>query len=157
MHFRTPLLAIAAATLVAACESKPAPPAEAPAAVVAASLYDRLGGTPAITSLVDAFVGNVAADTRINARFARVASDTAAMRQFKQTLVDHMCAGTGGPCTYAGRDMKTAHAGMGITDADFAAVVEDLVTAMNGAGVPQAEQDELLAILGPMKADIVAP
>lgn len=149
------ILVLAAAALVAACESKPAQQADPAAAVASTSLHDRLGGTAAIATVVDAFVANVAGDVRINQRFGRVAGDTAAMRQFKQKLVDQICAGTGGPCTYTGLDMKAAHQGMGITDADFDALVEDLVKALDGAGVPQKEKEELLAILGPMRADMV--
>jgi hemoglobin len=138
-----------------------AKPDEAPltdssgSAATARTLYDRLGGTTAIASVVDGFVANVAADTRINKFFTRVASDTAAMREFKQKLVDQVCQGTGGPCTYTGKDMKTAHQGMGLSNADFDALVEDLVKALDAAGVQQAEKDELLGILGPMRTDIV--
>lgn len=157
MKARYPMVVLAAAALVSACESKPAqqPDAPASAAVAPTSLHARLGGTAAIATVVDAFVANVAGDARINKRFARVAGDTAAMRQFKQKLVDQVCAGTGGPCTYSGLDMKTAHKGMGISDAEFDALVDDLVKALDGAGVPQKEKDELLAILGPMRADMV--
>jgi hemoglobin len=77
------------------------------------------------------------------------------MRVFKGKLVDQICQGSGGPCTYAGLDMKAAHAGMGLSDADFDAIVEDLVKALDSAGVPQKEKDELLGVLGPMRADIV--
>jgi hemoglobin len=161
MHPRSSLVLLAAVAVVVACENKPAPQADtlaaAPAAAVApTTLHARLGGTAAIATVVDAFVANVAGDARINARFARVAGDTAAMRQFKQKLVDQVCAGTGGPCTYTGLDMKAAHQGMGITDAEFDALAEDLVKALNGAGVPQKEKDELLAVLGPMRADMVS-
>ena len=119
------------------------------------TLYDRLGGTTAIASVVDGFVANVAADARINKFFTRVASDTGAMRQFKQKLVDQICQGSGGPCTYTGKDMKSAHQGMGLSNADFDALVEDLVKALDSAGVPQKEKDELVAVLGPMRTDIV--
>lgn len=130
--------------------------AMSPAAAAAPqSLHDRLGGHAAIAAVVDGFVANVAADARINKHFQRVASDTAAMRQFKEKLVDQICQGTGGPCTYTGLDMKAAHQGMGLTDGDFDALVEDLVKALDSAGVPQTEKDELLGILGPMRADIV--
>jgi hemoglobin len=117
-----------------------------------ASLYQRLGGTVAITAVVDDFVANVAADSRINGRFA-----TTNIPRFKQLLVEQICAGTGGPCTYTGRDMKTTHAGMGITDAEFNALVEDLVRSLDKLKVPATEKEELLGILGPMKADIVEP
>lgn len=156
MNSRYALILLTAVALTTACASKPAAETDSSAAAAAPkSLHDRLGGTAAIAAVVDAFVANVAADARINARFARVAGDTAAMRQFKQHLVDQICAGTGGPCTYTGRDMKAAHQGMGISSADFDALVEDLVKALDGAGVPQQEKSELLAILGSMRADIV--
>lgn len=158
MNTRVAFVVLAAA-FVAACESKPAEKVDSAAAAATVdapkSLHERLGGTAAIATVVDAFVANVAADARINKRFSRVAGDTAAMRQFKQKLVDQVCAGAGGPCTYAGLDMKAAHKGMGITDADFDALVEDLVKALDGAGVPEKEKAELLAILGPMRADMV--
>lgn len=115
-----------------------------------ASLYDRLGGKPAITAVIDEFVGNVANDARINGRFA-----TTDIPKLKGHLVDQVCGATGGPCTYTGRDMKTTHAGMRITNADFTAMVEDLVSALNTFQVPQTEQKELLGLLGSMKSDIV--
>jgi hemoglobin len=114
------------------------------------SLYDRLGGKPAITAVVDDFVANVAADQRINARFA-----TANVDRLKQMLVAQICAGTGGPCSYTGRDMQSAHKGMHISDAEFGALVEDLVTTLDKFKVPAKEKQDLLAVLGPMKPAIV--
>jgi len=66
-----------------------------------------------------------------------------------------VCQATGGPCTYPGRDMKTAHKGMKVTSAAFNALVEDLISALNTFNVPQKEQNELLGALGGMKNDIV--
>jgi hemoglobin len=114
------------------------------------SLYDRLGGKPAIVAVVDDFVGNVAADARINGFFAH-----ADIPHLKMELVDQICAGTGGPCTYTGKSMKDAHQGMGITTAAFNALVEDLQTSLNKFKVPAKDQGDLLAVLGPMKGDIV--
>jgi hemoglobin len=115
-----------------------------------ASLYDRLGGKPAVTAVVDDFVANVAADTRINGRFAN-----ANIGRLKQMLVEQICAGTGGPCVYAGRDMQSAHKGMNISDAEFGALVEDLVTTLDKFKVPAKEKQDLLSVLGPMKPAIV--
>lgn len=114
------------------------------------SLYDRLGGKSSISSVIDQFVTNVAADTRINGRFA-----TTDIRKLKGHLVDQVCMATGGPCTYSGRDMKTTHAGMKISNGDFAALVEDLVKSLDTFKVPVREKEELLALLVPMKKDIV--
>ena len=117
-----------------------------------APLFDRLGGKPAITAVVDDFVANVAADDRINGFFAKTD-----IPRLKSLLVEQICAGSGGPCTYTGRDMKTAHAGMGVSDAHFGALVEDLVATLDKFKVPPREKNDLLAVLGPMKTDIVAP
>jgi hemoglobin len=145
MHkIRVALSVLTLAGLVAACENmQTASPAKPP-------LYERLGGKPAITAVVDDFVANVAADQRINHFFAH----TDATR-LKFLLVEQICAGTGGPCTYEGRSMRDSHHGMGVTDADFNALVEDLVKTLNKFKVPQPEQQELLGVLGPMKGDIV--
>ena len=114
------------------------------------SLYDRLGGKDAIVAVVDDFVGNVAADKRINSFFAK--TDIA---HFKMELVDQLCAATGGPCTYTGRDMKTTHAGMGVKSRHFNALVQDLGKSLNKFKVPKKEQKELVGILAPLKSDIV--
>ena len=119
------------------------------------SLYDRLGGTKAITAVVDEFVGRVAADKRINGFFAKTASDAARLKTFKVNLVNQICQASGGPCKYTGKDMKTAHMGMGISSADFNALVEDLVGALDKFKVGKTEKDQLLGALGPMKTDIV--
>jgi hemoglobin len=114
------------------------------------TLYDRLGGYPAISAVVDDFVKNVAADKRINRFFANANID-----RLKARLVEQICQGTGGPCVYTGRDMKSVHAGMGIRGKDFDALVQDLAKSLNKFKVPAREQKQLVAILAPMKKDIV--
>jgi hemoglobin len=114
------------------------------------SLYDRLGGKPAITAVVDDFIGNVAADTRINKRFAN-----ANIPRLKRMLVDQICEAAGGPCKYTGASMLDAHRGMKITDAEFNALVEDLVKYLDKFKVPSPEKTELLTALGGMKPQIV--
>jgi len=119
------------------------------------SLYDRLGGKPAITAVVDEFVGRVAADARINKYFMAAASDPKHLASFKMKLVDQICEASGGPCKYKGMDMKSAHASMGITSADFDALVEDLIGALDKFKVGTMEKQQLLGVLGPMKSAIV--
>ncbi len=114
------------------------------------SLYDRLGGKASITAVVDDFVARVAVDRRINRFFA-----TTDIPSFKAKLVDQICEASGGPCKYTGRDMKTLHAGMGVSDGDFTALVEDLVATLDKFKVPEKEKTELLGVLGPMRKDIV--
>jgi len=119
------------------------------------TLYARLGGKKAITAVVDQFVSNVASDTRINKAFAAAANDPKRLAKFKGNLVDQICQASGGPCKYKGKDMVTAHKGMNISDADFNALVEDLVAALDQFHVGATEKNELLGALGPMKGDIV--
>ena len=120
-----------------------------------ASLYDNLGGKKAITAVVNEFVSRVAADNRINAYFQQTASDPKRLASFKAKLVDQICEASGGPCKYMGKDMKSAHAGMGVGDKDFGALVEDLTAALDKFKVGTAEKNDLLGALGPMKKDIV--
>jgi hemoglobin len=115
-----------------------------------ASLYERLGGLDAIIAVVDSFTARCAADGRINKKFER--TDIPRLRKM---LVDQVCEATGGPCTYAGRDMRETHDGMEVTAGEFDALVEDLVATLDEFDVPKAEQDELLGLLGPMRDEIV--
>lgn len=114
------------------------------------SLFDRLGGLDAIKAVVHEFTTNVGADKRINKRFAK--SD---IPKLEKTLVDQVCEATGGPCKYAGKNMVEAHKGMKISEAEFTALVEDLVKALDKFKVPAKEKNELLGALGGMKGDIV--
>lgn len=114
------------------------------------SLYERLGGMDAITAVIDDFVARCAADDRINGKFAR--TDIA---RLKRMLVDQVCAASGGPCVYQGRDMRETHDSMAVTAGEFDALVEDLVATLNQLGVGTQEQDELLAVLGPLRSEIV--
>jgi hemoglobin len=70
-------------------------------------------------------------------------------------LIDQVCEATGGPCTYTGRDMREAHDGMAVSAGEFDARVQDLVATLDEFDVPEAEKDELLGLLGPMRGDIV--
>ncbi len=119
------------------------------------TLYRSLGGKKAITAVVDDFVGRVAADNRINSFFKTTASDPKRLATFKKNLVDQICEAAGGPCKYKGRDMKAAHAGMGIGSDDFDALVQDLVSSLDKFMVKDGDKQALLGVLGPMKKDIV--
>jgi hemoglobin len=135
---------------LSACGAKsPAPPA-APARPAAAPLYDRLGRTDGIRVVVDDFVAHIRQDDLIQARFAN--TDTV---PFKQKLVEQICQASGGPCTYTGKSMREAHAGLKISDAEFTALVGDLKKALEKNHVAEDAQTELLTALGRMHDDIV--
>ena len=115
-----------------------------------ASLYERLGGEAGIAAITEGLLLRSADDPRIRDDFAE-----ADIVHLYTMLAEHLCAITGGPCTYTGRDMKAAHAGLGLTEADFNALVENLVDAMSERGVPIAAQNELLALLAPMRGEVI--
>ncbi len=119
------------------------------------TLYTRLGGIGAITSVVDKFIGNCATNSFIGPRFSATASDQYRLKFFRYNLIDQVCAGSGGPCQYKGQTMLAAHTGMNITGAEFDTLVVQLVNAMTFYNVPAQEQGDLAAILLPMKTDIV--
>lgn len=146
------LMATIAAAMVAIPAITVATPALADAAMTTEkSLYERLGGQPAINAVVDDFAGRVLGDTRINAKFAK--SDPARLVANLKTFV---AQATGGPKAYTGQSMAAAHKNMGVTDAEFGALVEDLVATLDKFNVPAKEKGELLAALGPLGPQIVA-
>ncbi len=120
----------------------------------ARTLYDRMGGEKAIVKVVDDFVANVVADPKIREPHKKhfQEGDVAGL---KKKLVDQIGQATGGPQKYTGKDMRTAHQGLGITNADFDALVGDLVKALNDNKVGKSEQDELLKMLGGMRGEVV--
>jgi len=140
---------VALLVLLAGCAHGAAKP-KTEAAVDSRSLYDRLGGLPAITAVVEAFLGNVAADERINWRFAG-----ADIPDLRQKLIDQVCQASGGPCVYKGRDMLAAHRGMGVQGSEFDALVGDLQAALNKFSVPAKEQGDLLGALAGLRPQIV--
>lgn len=114
------------------------------------TLYERLGGKPALTAVVNELWTVVAADPRINARFAKTDP-----KNFGGQLVEFLCQGAGGPCQYKGNDMKAAHAGMMLTEAEFTALAEDTVKALDKFKVPAAEKNEVMNLLGSMKQAVI--
>ena len=136
--------AVAAACLAGLSACTSAPPAPR------ASLYERLGGLPAMSAVVDDAVGNIAADPRINRRFASTQAS-----HLQQNLLDLFCERAGGPCVYKGRDMASAHEGMFIRDDEFDALVEDIARSLDKNKVPARDKSELLTKLTQMRGAIV--
>ena len=89
------------------------------------SLYHRLGGKKGIEKVVNDFIANVGADNRINHYFADTVKDKKRLEKFEDNLEGQICLAAGGPCKYKGKNMRAAHKGMNITEADFNALVED--------------------------------
>jgi hemoglobin len=102
---------------------------------------------------VDDFLTRLTADPRLNRFF--VGQSTDSLKRIRQLAVDQVCAAAGGPCVYTGRSMKTSHAGLRITEADWQAAGTLLVASLDKFKVPQREKNELLAIVDSLKGDIV--
>jgi hemoglobin len=131
------------------------PPTSAPASTpTTRSLYERLGGEPAIVKVVNDFVANVVADPDIKDKHKKhfMEGDVAGL---KKKLVDQIGEATGGPQKYTGKNMKDAHQGLAITDKDFDALVADLTKALDNNKVAAKDKEELLNMLAPMRKDIV--
>jgi hemoglobin len=144
-RFRAVLAVAALAGLLAACQGdRQMSMSKEPA------LYDRLGGKPAITAVVDEFVARVAADNRINGRFANTD-----IPRLKAMLVDQVCEASGGPCKYAGRDMRSAHRGMNLSEREFDITGRHLAGALDKFKVLAKEKNELMAAIGSMEGQIV--
>ncbi len=117
------------------------------------TLYQRLGGYDAIAAVSDDFIGRLATG-KLLGRFVVGLSDDS-KKKLRQHLVDFLCRATGGPCLYLGRDMKTAHTGLGITEADWKEGVDALVATLDKFKVPAKEKGEVLGAVGGLKKDIV--
>jgi hemoglobin len=114
------------------------------------TLYHDLGERDGVETIAKYTTANFLADPRIKATF-----DNTNMERFEKLLSQQFCVVAGGPCEYKGRSMKDAHKALGLDNADFNAVVEDLQAAMDQAGVSFVTQNRLLARLAPMQHDIV--
>jgi hemoglobin len=120
------------------------------------SLYERLGGTYSIATVVDDFLERLLVNDVLNANpaidKARKEVPKAGLK-FRVTAL--VCQVTGGPETYAGRSMKEAHAHLNITETEWQAMLTDFKACLNHFKVPEKEQNELIAIVESTKGDIV--
>lgn len=153
LHVFPFVLALNACLTLAVTEARAEAPAQAPAQTSTPSLYKRLGGYDAIAAVVDDFVPLLVTDPLLGRFFVGHGVNT--KLRIRQHVVELVCMAAGGPCVYIGRDMKTAHKGLGITEADWTAASNHLVATLDKFKVGQKEKDELLAIVGGLKKDIV--
>ena len=117
------------------------------------SLYERVGGYNALAAVVDDFIGRLVADKQFEKFFVGHSVDS--KKKIRQHILDQFCAATGGPCVYTGRDMKTTHAGLGITNADWDAAAKHLSDSLDKFKVPEKEKGEILGFVTTLKKDIV--
>lgn len=117
------------------------------------SLYKRLGGYDAIAAVTDDFIGRLATDKEVGRFFAGASVST--QKHIRQLVVDFLCSATGGPCLYLGRDMKTVHTGLKITEKDWDMSVKHLTATLDKFKVPGKEKGEVLTAISGLKKDIV--
>ncbi len=117
------------------------------------SLYKRLGGYDAIAAVSDDFISRLAGDAQLSKFLAGLSVDS--QKKLRQNLVDFICNATGGPCLYVGRDMKTAHTGLHITEDQWNIAAGHLTESLNKFHVGDKEKDELLGAVISIKDQIV--
>ena len=114
------------------------------------TLYERLGGASGITAITEDIWTNHATNPLIKNRYVNSNPE-----DVKRLVREMFGAGTGGPETYTGKDMLSAHTGMNINDQEFNAVIDDVLKALKSNDIGEKENHEVLAILWSMKGEIV--
>jgi hemoglobin len=117
------------------------------------TLYERLGGYDAICAVASDLLPRLQADPQL-ARFWQNRGEDG-LRREKQLLIDFLCSSAGGPLYYTGRDMKTSHKGMKISESDWSAFLGHVGATLQAFKVPQVERDQVLAFVQSTKSDIV--
>ena len=117
------------------------------------TLYQRLGGYDAICAVANDLLPRLQADPQL-ARFWQHRGEDG-LRREKQLLIDFLCSSAEGPLYYTGRDMKTSHKGMKISESDWSAFLGHVTATLESFKVPQAERDQVIAFVQSTKADIV--
>ncbi len=117
------------------------------------TLYERLGGYDAIAAVTKDLMVRIKADPQLG-RFYKYRGDDGIQRE-EQLLVDFLCSSGGGPIYYTGRDMKTLHIGMKLSESDWSALLGNLNDTLEAFQVPQAERDDVVAFIQSTKTDIV--
>ena len=117
------------------------------------SLYQRLGGYDALAAVTDDFLARMQADPQLKRFFIGFSTDS--QKRIRNHVIDFLCQATGGPCAYTGRDMKTVHTGLHITEEDWQAAVKHLTATLDKFKVPQQEKGEVLGAISRLKSQIV--
>lgn len=117
------------------------------------TLYERLGRYDAISAVVNHLLPRLRQDLLLTRFWQHRSEDS--LKRSKQLLIDFLCSSAGGPLYYTGRDMKTAHQGMGIGESDWSAFLGHLHATLEVLHVAQAERDEVVALIQSTKSDMV--
>jgi hemoglobin len=117
------------------------------------TLYTRLGGYDAIAAAVSDLLPRLQQDPELSHFWERRPEDS--LQRSKQLLIDFLCAGAGGPVYYTGRDMKTSHKGMRLSDGDWSRFMGHLHATLDTFKIPLTEREELVKFIASTKEDMV--
>ena len=117
------------------------------------SLYERLGGYDAIFAVTNDLLDRMEKDEQLGRFWQHRGAD--GVKRERQLIVDFLCASSGGPLYYKGRDMKLSHKGMRISESDWTIFLKHADATLKAFNVPKAEYDEVVAFVQSTKADIV--
>jgi hemoglobin len=115
------------------------------------SLYDRLGGAKGMAQIVDDTIAAHLNNPIVKARFENVKD----IGHLKKMACGFFCAGSGGPETYTGKDMMTAHKGMNISEQEYLAVMDDIVEALSKNNISEDAVNDVVAILYSLKSQVI--
>lgn len=119
-------------------------------------LFERLGGTSGITSIVDDVIEAHMNNTNISARFLPYKEQSEKLAIIRQHTIDFFSAGSGGPVTYSGRDMPTTHKGMNISPGEYMHTIDDIMQVLDMHKIDEESKKEVLAILWSLKGMIIS-
>lgn len=114
------------------------------------SLYERLGGEDKIRKIATDIL-----DLHLDNDTVRVRYQDSDREKVIQRVTEFICAGTGGPQEYTGKDMVTTHRGMNINEAEYIAVIDDIMEALDKNGIGDREKQEVLMICYSLKGEIL--
>jgi hemoglobin len=117
------------------------------------TLYERLGGYDAISAVVKDLLPRLMSDSQLGRFWENRGAD--GINREEQLLIDFLCSSAGGPLLYTGRDNKTSHKGMGISESDWEKFIAHLNATLEKFELPQQERDDVIGFIESTKADIV--
>jgi len=122
---------------------------------VEASLFDRLGGTDGISSIVDDIAEAHLINPVIKDVFLPLKADPAHFESFKTHVKEFLASGTGGSATYTGKDLPTAHKGLQTSEKEFLSAIDDILMVLSKHNIDEQSKKDMLYILYSMKGAVI--
>lgn len=118
---------------------------------MADSLYERLGGSEGITRIASDALDNHVANDRIKSRYEHLEN----LEAVRQGAANFFIMATGGPDVYEGKNMLETHKGMNIDEAEYMAVIDDILDSLDKNQIQQREKEEVLFALYSLRREIL--